>query len=288
MSDLNGMQPIIIIGAGRSGTKFFRDTLLFSKETCAVPYDINYIWRYGNESCDHDELTVDMVTESSKNYIRKSIVKLASLQNKSAQILLEKTVSNGLRVDFVNEIFPEAKFIHLVRDGRAVTESSVRMWNSPPQTRYLIKKLRYFPWRNYKYAFTYLMNFVQGVFKASRGQKIWGPQYDGIHQDVDDLELLEVCAKQWEQCVSKAADSLKNIKKERVLTIKYEDFVSSPDALLSVIGFLGLQGTGELMANYEKNLRSESTEKWKQSLTETEIDSLNQMLSHYLNKLGYR
>jgi len=287
MSDLNNMQPIIILGAGRSGTKFFRDTLLFSDMTCAVPYDINYIWRYGNERCEHDELTVDMITDSSREYIRKSIARLASLQNNSAQFLLEKTVSNGLRVDFINEIFPEAKFIHLIRDGRAVTESSVRMWNAPPETSYLLKKLKYFPWRNYQYAITYLTNFIYGFFKSNRGQKIWGPRYDGIQQDIDNLPLLDICAIQWEQCVSKALDSLNHIPAERVLTIKYEDFVSSTNALSKAVDFIGLQGAEQLIANYEKKLRFENIDKWKDRFTEAEVAALNQRLSSTLVKLGY-
>ena len=84
MIDLDNMQPIIILGAGRSGTKFFRDVLLHSQETCAVPYDVNFIWRYGNESCEHDELSVDMATEPIKKYIRGSINNMAKKQNSNS------------------------------------------------------------------------------------------------------------------------------------------------------------------------------------------------------------
>lgn len=287
MSDLNNMQPIIILGAGRSGTKFFRDSLLSSKATCAVPYDVNYIWRYGNEECEHDELTAKMATNSSNSYIRQSIVRLASKQNNNAQFLLEKTVSNGLRVDFVNEVFPEAKYIHLVRDGRAVVESAIRVWNEPPQTGYLLKKIKYFPWKNYKYAFQYFLNLARGVLTSNSGLQVWGPKYSGIQHDVDNLSLIEICAKQWERCVSRAMTSLRKIPKERVLTIKYEDFVSSPQALSEAARFIGVQDTENLIANYAKKLRPGNVDKWRESLSEPEIEYLSKSLEGLLSELGY-
>jgi omega-hydroxy-beta-dihydromenaquinone-9 sulfotransferase len=48
-----------------------------------------------------------------------------------AKIMLSKRTANNRRLDLLNSIFPEAKYIHLVRDGRSVANSllKVRWWD---------------------------------------------------------------------------------------------------------------------------------------------------------------
>src|SRR4051812_20775701 len=41
-------QPVIVIGAARSGTKLLRDSLATHADVARVPYDVNYVWRFGN------------------------------------------------------------------------------------------------------------------------------------------------------------------------------------------------------------------------------------------------
>src|SRR2546430_7511188 len=55
-------QPVIVIGAARSGTKLLRDCLGTADEFAVVPYDINYLWRLGNEQFPNDELTPEQLT----------------------------------------------------------------------------------------------------------------------------------------------------------------------------------------------------------------------------------
>lgn len=64
-------QPVIIIGAGRSGTNMVPD-LLTAFPACATwPCDeINYIWRYGNAGFPTDELTAE--------HARPSVVRILS------------------------------------------------------------------------------------------------------------------------------------------------------------------------------------------------------------------
>ncbi len=134
-------QPIILIGAARSGTKLVRDIIASHPAIAAVPYDINYIWRLGNEAFAHDELPVNCLNPRIRQSIRKEIQRF----DKQTPFLIEKTVSNCLRVPFVNAIFPEAKFIHLLRNGLDVVESVYRQWMASPDWRYIWRKGRAFP-----------------------------------------------------------------------------------------------------------------------------------------------
>ena len=165
------MDKVILIGAARSGTKFLRSLLGVDAKVGEVPYDVNYIWRYGNEAYPDDALPVSLAAPRIKAYIRRLLSKQASMGT-ARSILVEKTVSNTLRIPFVREVFPEARFIHLIRSGRDVTESAMRMWLSPPDWRYLLQKARSFPVSNFGYAAWYLWNVVFGAVRSGRGVRV--------------------------------------------------------------------------------------------------------------------
>ena len=67
-------RPIILLGAARSGTKLLRDVIATHPNIGKVPYDINYIWRLGNEFIPHDELEPEQATPIVIQRIRKSIL----------------------------------------------------------------------------------------------------------------------------------------------------------------------------------------------------------------------
>ena len=65
--------PVLIVGAGRSGTNALRDALTTLQDFKTWPCDeIDAIWRYGNLTVTHDELGVEHATPSIRNYIRKA------------------------------------------------------------------------------------------------------------------------------------------------------------------------------------------------------------------------
>jgi len=281
------IKPIIIIGAGRSGTKFFRDLLLASPEVCGIPYDVSYIWRYGNEDYPDEELPLSRLDDKKSSYIRKTIIRLSGAEKREYRFLLEKTVGNTLRVPFVRAVFPDAKYIHLIRDGRAVTESAMRLWEQPPEVDYLLKKLKYFPWRNYRHAFWYAINLLKGKLSSSRAQKVWGPRYKGIARDAETLPLIKVCAKQWRECVSKASAGLAELPPSEVLKVRYEALVSSRSTIEQVCEFIGIADNKEIILAYQNSLQPENLNKWKSRFSEEELEILDSELSEMLGKYGY-
>ena len=258
-------RPIIIIGAGRSGTKFLRDMLGCSSEIGTIPYDVGYVWRYGNENFSSDEFTPNMATESVKKYVVETLPKLIDSNNsdENLRMFIEKSVPNTLRPSFIKEIYPNAKFIHLIRDGRAVTESSIRMWSTSPNKGYFIKKLRYFPWSNYKYAIWYVKNNIKSIFSTRYGQKIWGPRYHGIDKDIDIFPLEKVCARQWKRCVETALCQLNDFPKGSVLEVRYEDLISSQKCIEKICEFLEISDKKAVVDSYNKKIVRNSFDKWK-------------------------
>lgn len=216
---------VFLIGAARSGTKFLRDTLAASDDVAEVPYDINYVWRHGNEHRTHDELSPSDLDNKTARHIRKSVTRLALKDTASpAKIILEKTVSNTLRMETIRRVFPEAEFIHLERDGLDVVESSFRQWTMPSNRGYLIQKLRYFPIREWRYG----LWFARNALAPNDEPPIWGPRYKGIAGDLRTRGTAQTCALQWKASVTSARRAS---RKEDTITIRYGDLPTEIELL---------------------------------------------------------
>lgn len=232
-------QPVFLIGAARSGTKILRDVIAQHPQVDKVPFDINYVWRLGNENLPDDEIPAASLTPEIQSKIAKNIERF----HKGAPVLIEKTVSNCLRVPFVHAAFPQAKYIHLIRHGEDVVESVYRQWKTPPDWRYILDKARTYPLlESPGYALRYIKDTVSRLFqKQSHSPVLWGPAYRGIQQDTQTLDLWQVCALQWAHSVDKAFQGLNMIDPEKVLLIRYENFVQEPLVWLDkVANFLGV------------------------------------------------
>jgi len=238
MKPVQTYRAVFLIGAARSGTKLVRDIIAEHHSVDKVPYDINYIWRLGNGGLAHDELHPDLLTAKIQSRILKQIAKFS----KGAPILIEKTVSNCLRIPYLKAIYPDALFIHLIRDGLDVVESVYRQWIAAPDWNYIFRKAMSFPFLDaFGYAVRYGTLTVHKMLAKNSTPDIWGPRYDGILQDVKNMEIIEVCAVQWVRSVEKALRHIKKLPVEKCLTVRYEDFVEDPHSLLDLIGgFLGI------------------------------------------------
>lgn len=282
------LEPIVIIGAGRSGTKFLRDLLAESQIACKIPFDVGYVWRTGNETFPNDAFTPDMVARADAAYIRRMLYKLATPKRSAhARILIEKSVPNSLRPAFVRVILPDAKFIHIVRDGRAVVESALRVWNDVPGARYFLQKLHYVPWRNYKHGLWYLKETARRLLGARRTAAMWGPRYPGMENDVRDIPLELVCARQWRYCVAISSDQFEDFPSSRVLHVRYEDLVSNAETVVDVCRFIGVDDPTPILHKYHSIVRPSDADKWKASLSGDVLRSISGEIAATLAKHNY-
>jgi len=280
-------KPIILIGAARSGTKFLRDCLAASPNCSAVPYDINYIWRYKQEKLRHDVLDPNLASPKIRSFIHKSIIKLSKAEK--GDRIIEKTVSNTLRIPFIDKIYPNAIYVHLIRDGRDVVESSMRQWAAPPKAGALLTKLKSIPLQNVGYVFWYAGNLVSGFVKGGRkGGNIWGPRYPGITENARQVSLADVCARQWKNCVEKSVKDLGDIDPRRVHTIRYEDFVSNKKSLIDLADKLGLKNPYDCAEAMQKNVRIMGGVPAWTTLPAKDIEMIESVISDTLSNLGYK
>ena len=277
--------PIILIGAARSGTKFLRDILASGHGTAAVPY-VNYVWRYGAEKLDHDILDPAALKNSRKHFVRTTLRSLAKAG--SDDILIEKTVASTLRVQFVDAVFPDAKYVHLIRDGREVTESAMRQWKASPNLLALIQKVRAIPIQNFGYVGWFGWNFLKGLFSGRKGGEVWGPRFPGIEAVARQGPLARVCAQQWIESINRATSDLPSIAnaESRVFTIRYEDLIRDDSALAQLVDQLGLPDKENIVDTFHKKLKPNQAEIWR-SLPPSDLATIDHVLSPTLRKLRY-
>lgn len=131
----NPINYFFVIGCARSGTSILGE-LIASNPNIRYIFEAKRLWELGGlDENDGHRLTETNATDP----IKKQIKDWFENQAIGSQILVEKNPRNSLRIPYVKAIFPDAKFIHIVRDGRDVACSLVpgcggKDWNhlKPP------------------------------------------------------------------------------------------------------------------------------------------------------------
>lgn len=279
--------PLIIIGAGRSGTNALRDALCSLDDFHTWPCDeINYIWRHRNRTHPTDQFTARHATPEVTAFVRKAFQKQA--RRHPSAVLVEKTCANSLRVDFVNKIFPNAWFVHLIRDGRDVAASAKDRWTAPLDIPYLLAKARFVPRTDLPhYASRYLASRLAKLKSDEDRLSWWGPKFDGMVELTPATPLVEVAARQWERCVTLATDQLSVSAPERTVSLRYEYLSSDPrGALETLTRTIGRDIEPSSLDAAASTIRAGSVGKWKSALTPQEAARIEPIVAGALERLG--
>ena len=158
MGTFGPIKPILIIGAPGSGTTLLYQTLCYHRDLAYINHNMlraglrkhgklvgdqrkalyilhNIIHRDPASTLPHEAdafwmtyfrdyynyLAENDYTEEMAAYFRKKILQVQNLWGRPR--FVNKNLQNSFRVRLLNLIFPDAKFIHIIRDGRAVAFS---------------------------------------------------------------------------------------------------------------------------------------------------------------------
>jgi hypothetical protein len=281
-------QPVIIIGAARSGTNMLRDALTRLPGVVTWPCDeINYMWRHYHATFPNDELSTTQATPRVRRYLRGFFSRLA--HRTGARYVVEKTCANSLRVDYVRAVFPEAKFIFLVRDGRDVVASAMKRWHAKIELRYLLKKARFVPPGDVPvYGWRFVRNHVYRLVSRERRLRSWGPRFAGIDEMLARHPLAEVCAEQWRRSVDLASKSLAGLPPRQVLKVRYEDCVEQPAEHLSrIAAFMEVPHNSRQMQTIAVQIFNNSRGNWRTQFKPAELELVTQRVRPTLERWGY-
>lgn len=289
---------IFIIGAGRSGTKLLADTLADNIDACYLN-EINDFWKQVSPF-----LKTDFIPEKYAKTKKAIRLKEKLYKKCDEEVIIEKTAANSIRIPFLKGLFPDALFIHILRDGREVAISARKKYygdirkvtqdsedNISTQTR--IKHLKNQVFNKFKYAFNplyYLSNFRRFTYMILKELKLkkytpWGIHYPGYSYLFKHLSPLEIAADQWQYSVLQIKNYFSEGVDKNYYELKYEDLVSNTDKeIKNLIEFLKIENPKLLKNNIDTKIYNEQY----QNLEDGEKIILNRRLKFTLSSLGYK
>ena len=249
--------------------------------------EINYIWRHGNIRHPSDEISADLATAKVRKYIRDHFNSI--IKKTGAEVVVEKTCANSLRVPFVDQVVPEAKYLFIYRDGIDATGSAKLRWTAKLDIAYILEKVRFVPKVDLPYyAFRYLWARLYRFFSKEKRLAFWGPALYNMQDILQKYSLDEVCALQWQRCVEQSEKAFSTMPDAKVLRIRYEDFVQSPqEELKRILDFMGRQVPEEVLASTVSGVSPKSLGKGRQSLGEEKVRQLEELVGDTLKRYGY-
>ena len=196
--------------------------------------------------------------EDVKKRIRKKHI---SILQKTGKNRFCTKFTGPSRIQYIQSIFPDAIFIHIVRDGRAVVRSllNVDFWKDGGG---LEKKW----WLNGK---------DDKLFQAF-------PEWK------NKAHIL--AALQWRNIIEKTKEeSSSHLSKDQYLEIKYEDFIVDPKNIIQrIFSFCDLDINSRVLQDVlAKQNISDKNKKYLEFFSPTELEELNEVLSPTLQMLSY-
>jgi hypothetical protein len=265
------VRPIFIVGAPCSGTNIFYRTFAKHPDLAWIsnitkkipsslwltrfimlfrndhrPTEANNVWQKFAIN-DDESLGREDVTAAARKYLNSVLQNNLQIFNKPR--FVNKCPGNSVRIEFLKEIFPDAIFIHILRDGRATAYSIMR------------SRLRH-----------------SGAY--------WSVKPPGW-QDLLKLPLVDACALQWKITVAAILQSAKKLPPEQYMEVKYEEFVARPAEIFEQVGEkCDLVWQDALLPTITAGMDNRNF-KWQTEMQASDKKMLNVLLSNLLKQLGY-
>jgi hypothetical protein len=282
-------RPVIILGAPRAGTSIL-GRILQPHPAFVHLKEPRFVWRYGNDRRS-DMLAAVHARPEVIAHVRGQFGK--ALAGDGTR-LLEKTPSNSLRVPFIERIFPDAVYVHILRNGFDSAASIRSYWlnatsgvaNGRIGDRKSILRQRFEEAAPRQIPF-YLGELARRVLPAPKGRPktLWGPRLPGLSQMVRDMELIEVAAMQWRECVELAALDGRALGPERYMELRLEELTL--DKVGEVLAHAGLDMVPEVAAHFNENFEPSKHNSRRAGLSEGDLAHIRRIVTPTMQWLGY-
>ena len=231
MLPLKGItRPVFIVGCGRSGTTIFGTALSKHRHVTylheprhlwASAYPETDIWTPEAYSRDGKLVLTSADVEPRKTKKLSRLFRFEIIKSRRP-ILIEKLPANNFRLNFIHQMFPDARFIHIYRNGLEVARSIEKLSESG----------RWFGANFYKW------------------DKI--VQYALDRDDIKNLPALcttyfDKGLLEWRLSTEAAVEFLRHLPYDAFFELDYDELLEHPiDTISRVLEFIGIDSDLEV------------------------------------------
>ncbi|MEL6458189.1 MAG: sulfotransferase [Cyanobacteria bacterium J06621_15] len=287
---MSATKPIILIGTHRSGTTWL-GKVLSTHSKLAYWIEPRYVWSWRNNYKPDDVLTEFDVTPTITNHIRQRFDKFIKKQGKER--LLEKTPSNCLRLSFIRAVYPEAKILHIIRDGRSVFNSVNQILNSGYYRQEVLSRrlLEMFLETPTWELPAQIPRITETLKSKLMGLPLtfWGPRPQGWREWVKQDSPNVILAKQWAAIINQSIRDSALIDSNFYYRFYYEDLINKPrETMSNIVEFAEIDDTDKLIDYIKNTVNSGNQSKWRKILDKETLEEIQPYMESTLNKLGYK
>jgi len=281
--------PIILVGTHRSGTSWL--TRVFSQHSdLACWMEPRYVWSWGNNYKPNDVLTPADATPKVIDHIRARFEKFVVDEGKVR--LFEKTPSNCLRLPFIHKVLPEAKIIHVIRDGRSVFSSASDMLETgfyrPDKLKSRFSEMLVeTPITEWP---AHWPRIQETLLSKLMGKPIpfWGPRPAGWQRWVGAYPQPVILAKQWATTALQAVNEGEQLPASQYYRFRYEDLIARPaETMSAVMNFAELSESQSLIDYVTSTVDPSRQRRWNDVIDADMLEQIRPHLEGTLNTLGY-
>jgi hypothetical protein len=275
--------PICLVGVQRSATTWM-GRMMTQRPEIAFWGEPRQVWSFGHWFRSDDRLDASDAAPWITRYIRRRFFAYARHHGKPR--FCEKTPSNTLRLSFVRAVFPEARILLIIRDGRSVVRSTNQI-----RERVLDWDRVRARWRESSpLELLTFANRAPWVVAKLRGKPVryWGVRPPGWREWVEHDPPHVAIAKGWAAATRCAVEEGRAMARDRFLAIRYEDLTEKPrETMQGVVDFLELADAGDLIQGAVDIADPRRQDKWRSELSPEVLAEIRPHMEPTLNWLGY-
>lgn len=256
-------RPIFLIGAPRTGTTFLGRCL---GELPEISYHFEPIATKLAARCVYEYI---WDTAKCQRFYRRVYTWLLRIHLDGDLVFAEKTPRNAFIVSFLNHCFPDARFIHILRDGRdAALSLSERPWLQAAEEASLRRETG-----GYRYG-----PFARFWVEADR------------RDEFETTSDIRRCIWSWRRHTQAALASGAELPPEQYHELRYESMVTDPQATAdALLDFLDIRQE-QSRASFHQALAGancDSVGRWRNHLSEGALEEITVEAGSLLRSLGY-
>lgn len=218
-------QPVFVIGTGRSGTR-----TLYRMLAGADDLEIHHEY-----VCTHVQPLAARYFMGliSKKEVKKELGKLhgSAIGHSPKKTWIDCSNKLSWLIEPLLEMFPNAKFLLVTRDGRKVTSSFF----------YKLREEMYDD-ESVRVMQTWLKNTKKSPMPPPEKKYWWNIPRKGqaFHQEFEAFDRLERTAYHWAECHRFILEKFEKINPSQVKKVRLEDMVADGNILKETLEFLGV------------------------------------------------